>query len=136
MKRRTGQNKVILLSGRFLVRSEVLASLDVRWSHQAVDALALHQPMQQLSYSAAGRVDRHDAAAKAMRHPRYIDAPATGVSLRRGTAKLSGRLDPRDINEDVNRWIDRESNDVRHWVCPFRRMIRVAAFEINLAKRK
>src|SRR5262245_48823760 len=136
MKRRARENKAILLASRFLVRSEVFASLDVRWSHQAVDALALHQPMQQLASGVAGGIDRHDAAAKAMRHPRYIDSPATGVSLRRRAAKLSSRLDARDINEDVHRWIDRESNDVRHWVCPFRRMIRVPAFEINLAKRK
>ena len=95
MKRRAGQNKAILLSGRFLVRSEVLARLDVRRSHQAVDALALHQPMQQLSYGAAGRVDRHDAAAKPMRHPSYIDASAAGISLRRRTAELSRRLDAR-----------------------------------------
>jgi hypothetical protein len=71
-----------------------------------------------------------------MRHPRYIDASAAGISLRRRTAELSRRLDARDINEDVNRWIDRKSNDVRHWVSPFRRMIRVLADEINLTKRK
>src|SRR5512132_510430 len=126
MKLRAGQNKTILLSGRFLVRSEVLPRLDVRRSHQAVDALAFYQPMQQLSYGAASRVDRHDAAAKTMRYPRHIDATAAGVSLRRRTAELSGRLDAFDINKDVNRWIDRESNDVRHWVSPFRRMRNVS----------
>src|SRR4029453_15943117 len=81
MKRRARQNKAILLSSCFLVRSEVLPSFDVRWSHQAVDALSLHQPMQQLSYRAAGRVDRHDATAKTMRHPRYIDASAARISF-------------------------------------------------------
>src|SRR6185312_1233376 len=39
---------------------------------------------------------------------------AARVALRRRAAQLRGRLDARDVDENVDRGVDRESYDVRH----------------------
>jgi hypothetical protein len=71
-----------------------------------------------------------------MRHARYIYAATARITLWCRTAQLAGRLDTIDIDKNVYRWVDRESDDVRHVRYPFQQMIGFLARQINLAKRK
>jgi hypothetical protein len=71
-----------------------------------------------------------------MRHSRYIYAATARVPLWCRTAQLSGRFDTIDIDKNVYRWVDRESDDVRHVRYPFQQKIGFLAGQISLAKLK
>ncbi len=97
-----GQDKAELVAAIGFVNGEIFAGLDVRWRHQAVDAFALDQPLQQLADRAADRIDRGHIAAQAMRHARHVDTAAAGVAFGRRAAQLQRRFDVIDIDENVD----------------------------------
>jgi len=119
MERRSRQDKPILLPGRFFVRSKILPCLDMRRCYQTVDALALHQPVEQFSDCAAGWIYRCHAAAETVHYARYIDTAPAGISLWRRTTQFSSRFNAPDIDKNIYRWVDRESDDIRHLSTPF-----------------
>src|SRR6185295_6909863 len=111
---RSGQDKAILLAGGFLVGRKVLARLDVRWRHDTVDPLTLHEPVKELPDGAAGRENRRHASAEAVSDPGYIDTAASRVTFRRRAAHFPCRLDTTDIDENVYGGVDRERDDIGH----------------------
>ena len=55
-----------MLAAFFFVSGKIFPGLDVGGCHQADDAFALDQPLQQLSDGAAGRIDRRDITTQPM----------------------------------------------------------------------
>jgi hypothetical protein len=70
--------------------------------------------MQQFSERAAGWINRGHAAAETMRCPRYVYTAAAWVTLWRRTAHLSGGFDAGNVDKNINRRIDRKSDDIGH----------------------
>jgi hypothetical protein len=114
VQRRSGQDKTILLAGRFLISREILPRFDVRRRYDAVDAFAIDQAMQELSDSAACRENCGHAAAESMRDTGYVDTAAARVTFWCRTAHFPRRLDAVDIDENVDGGIDRERDDIGH----------------------
>src|SRR5262249_23672213 len=111
---RARQHEAIFGAGRLLEHGEVFERLLFEIDREIGDSLALDEAAKEMSARAAGRIDEFDAGAEANRDPRYIDATAAGKELRRRAAKLARRLDPFDGRRNIDRWIERQCNDIGH----------------------
>ena len=95
----------------------------MRWRDQTRDVLALDQALKQFADLAADRIYRRHVGAEAVRDTRHVDAAAAGIALGRRAAQFARRLDTADIDENIDRRIYGESNDVRHVTAPFEGLI-------------
>ena len=110
----TGQHKPVLRTRAALGDRKVLPGVGFRFNQAAWNVFFLEKPSKEFARKASHGKNGFGIAAESLDHPRHIDSAPAGVAPRLSTAQLQTGNDSLNRGRQINRWIGRERDDLRH----------------------